>query len=321
LEHFLKIDTGHFLHKYKKYQIPMAALLGSLPGCGGAIIVMTQYSIGRVGFGGVVATLTSTMGDAAFLLIAKEPITAAGVIITSIIVGIISGYAVEKIHGYDFCRINTAGGILQNFAKSFHFEHLKWPWVVLLIPGIFLGFLSAFQIDIDTFFSITGFEVFYGSTGAVFSLFLWFINPSTGPSITNRFEGETSEYVWDKTVVDTCFVTVWVIFAFLLFELPILWTEFDFREIFTTLGLLLPLIGILIGFLPGCGPQVITTTLYLQGFIPLSAQIGNAISNDGDALFPAIAISPRAAVIATLYTAIPALIVAYGYFFVFEHSA
>jgi hypothetical protein len=58
--------------------------------------------------------------------------------------------------------------------------------------------------------------------------------------------------------------------------------------------------------------------MYLAGLIPLSAQIGNTISNDGDALFPAIAISPRVAIVATLYSTIPALILAYGWFFLFE---
>ena len=76
--------------------------------------------------------------------------------------------------------------------------------------------------------------------------------------------------------------------------------------------------AILIGFLPGCGPQVLVTTMYLSGMIPLSAQIGNAISNDGDALFPAIAIAPRVAIVATLYSAVPALLISYGWLFLFE---
>ena len=76
--------------------------------------------------------------------------------------------------------------------------------------------------------------------------------------------------------------------------------------------------AILIGFLPGCGPQVLVTTMYLSGMIPLSAQIGNAISNDGDALFPAIAIAPRVAIVATLYSAVPALLISYGWLFLVE---
>ena len=42
-----------------------------------------------------------------------------------------------------------------------------------------------------------------------------------------------------------------------------------------------------------------------------------AISNDGDALFPAIAIAPRAAILATIYSAIPAFIMAYTLYFFF----
>ena len=61
--------------------------------------------------------------------------------------------------------------------------------------------------------------------------------------------------------------------------------------------------------MPGCGPQVLVTTMYLAGIVPLSAQIGNAISNDGDALFPAIAIAPKVAVVATIYSAVPAIII------------
>ena len=92
----------------------------------------------------------------------------------------------------------------------------------------------------------------------------------------------------------------------------------DLKSIFEGWAVLTPLISVLVGFLPGCGPQVLITTMYLAGFIPLSAQIGNAISNDGDALFPALAIAPRVALIATLYSGIPALIVSYAWFFVME---
>ena len=43
--------------------------------------------------------------------------------------------------------------------------------------------------------------------------------------------------------------------------------------------------AIIIGFIPGCGPQIMITSMYVSGQIPMSAQIGNSISNDGDALF------------------------------------
>jgi hypothetical protein len=52
--------------------------------------------------------------------------------------------------------------------------------------------------------------------------------------------------------------------------------------------------------------------------VPFSALIANAISTDGDALFPAIALAPRAAIAATLYSAVPALLVGYFWMLLLE---
>ena len=80
----------------------------------------------------------------------------------------------------------------------------------------------------------------------------------------------------------------------------------------------MPMVGLAVGMLPGCGPQILVTSLYISGAVPLSAQLANAISNDGDALFPAIALAPKAALVASIYTAVPALLVGYSYYYLFE---
>jgi hypothetical protein len=49
--------------------------------------------------------------------------------------------------------------------------------------------------------------------------------------------------------------------------------------------------------------------VYAEGAIPFSALTANAISQDGDALFPLIAIDKKAAVVASIYTTVPALAV------------
>ena len=43
LESGLKIDLGALLSRHRRWQVPTAALLGAFPGCGGAIIVVTEY--------------------------------------------------------------------------------------------------------------------------------------------------------------------------------------------------------------------------------------------------------------------------------------
>ena len=68
-------SLSNFFKKNTNFQVPISACLGAIPGCGGAIIIVTQYLQGNITFGCLVAVLTSTMGDAAFLLLAAEPFT------------------------------------------------------------------------------------------------------------------------------------------------------------------------------------------------------------------------------------------------------
>ena len=57
------------LDKNKRIQPMIGAILGIIPGCGGSIILMPLYVKNKVSFGALVATLISSMGDAAFILI------------------------------------------------------------------------------------------------------------------------------------------------------------------------------------------------------------------------------------------------------------
>ncbi len=327
LEHLLKMDTDHLLGKYPRWHIPIAAFMGALPGCGGAIIVMTQYVSGRLGFGSMVAVLTSTMGDAAFLLIAREPKTALLVYVISLSVGIVTGYIVEKIHGRNFLRKEqqTKKEFMAHTEMPNVLNFLQYPWALLMLPGFALGLANAFQIDSDLWFgSFSVYEptLWIGFYGALLSVVMWAFNPNSGPSIVNLSGKMIETNGWkihlERVVIDTNFVTVWVVMAFLIFELLLLWSGLDLKTVFEVWQPIIPLMAVLIGFIPGCGPQILVTTFYLNGLVPLSAQIGNAISNDGDALFPAIALAPKTAILATLYTAVPALLVAYGYYFLME---
>ena len=88
-ERITGIDAEKLLAESRSSQVAMAAFLGALPGCGGAIIVITQYVSGRLSFGAVMAALTATMGDAAFLLIAQEPLTGISILIMGFAVGVV----------------------------------------------------------------------------------------------------------------------------------------------------------------------------------------------------------------------------------------
>lgn len=319
-ERALKIDATAMLRRDTIWQVPVAAALGALPGCGGAVIVVTQYVTGRLSFGGVVAALTATMGDAAFLLIAQEPLTGLAMIVMGFTVGTLSGWVINAIHGGDFLRGTKTRpeATVESSHDDASTPALDRLWMLILIPGILLAGLVAFQVDVDAMFAMDGIErpaTLLGVIGGTLA-----ISMRLAPRFGFKGDSVFSEGggLVRRTISDTNFVTVWVIAAYLIFELSIYFLELDLKSVFDGWVLLTPLMTILLGFLPGCGPQVLVTTMYLSGIIPLSAQIGNALSNDGDALFPAIAIAPRVAIVATLYSAVPALILAYGWLLLFE---
>jgi hypothetical protein len=73
------------------------AALGAFPGCGGAIVVIPLYLRGQVSFGTVVATLTATMGDSSFVLLAADPALAVGVHAGLLVVGTATGLVVDRL--------------------------------------------------------------------------------------------------------------------------------------------------------------------------------------------------------------------------------
>ena len=329
-ERLFNFDMAGFLGAHPRAQVPVAAFLGALPGCGGAIVVVTQYVNGHIGFGALIAVLTATMGDAAFLLLAREPITGLIIFGLGMVVGTLSGYLLEALHGREFMRQQSLISQEETRRRAEAGRHrpasikaLHPVWVALMLPGVVFAVPIAMQIDPNTWFgSLAVYQpvTLLGFLGGVLALMMWAAHLSSDPghqyTVANPSDlAQPQPTATSRVINDTNFVTVWVIAAFLLFELGVHFTGADLNSWFAVWAPLTPLIAALVGFLPGCGPQIIVTTLYLTGAIPMAALFANAISNDGDALFPAIALAPKAAIVATLYTGIPALIVGYTMYF------
>ncbi|ORP15358.1 hypothetical protein B7947_02855 [Vibrio paracholerae] len=328
------LDGAHALvsayHRSRNLQVVIAALLGALPGCGGAIVVTTQFVSGKVGFGALVAVLTATMGDAAFLLLASQPVTGLCVIGIGVVTGCITGLVINALHRDDFMRpaLTELSNKLRTSCcsatstvsfKAINLQGLFWKY--LLLPASLVAFASSFQIDINQVLSLPEMSIeWIGALLAVSCMLLWALTQEIEDyqSTVSEDDKIRTSHPMQKAAQDTNFVSAWVIIAFLAFELTLHFTGFEIGANWGNWGVWMPALGIVIGLLPGCGPQILVTSLYLSGALPFSAQLSNAISNDGDALFPAIALAPKAALMATLYSSIPAAIVGYVYFWLFE---
>ena len=145
IDSLTKFNVENFLNKTKTFHVPISTILGALPGCGGAIIVVTQFIQGRISFGALVAVLTATMGDAAFLLLSKEPSTGIFVFIITCATGIATGYFVDFFHKYRFQELKENFKIEFEKIGNTFVSRFNIFWVIIFVPGFCVGLLTAFK--------------------------------------------------------------------------------------------------------------------------------------------------------------------------------
>ena len=110
---------------------------------------------------------------------------------------------------------------------------------------------------------------------------------------------------------ESAFVITWIFIGYVVYEIGILLIggQEVINQILLASGAITILIGALLGIIPGCGIQIMFISLYSKGVIPFAALIANSISQDGDALFPLIALDKKSAFWATILTTIPAILI------------
>ncbi len=194
-----------------------------------------------------------------------------------------------------------------------HGAHVLW-WVVAaagLVAGV--EYLRRGAPEVALTFGPTFFGLFTvaGLVGTTLSFYLYFVGRRyVGAGGAGRAGEFSKTYdAFRHAAMETSMVTVWVIVAYLTYEYAVAFLALDIGALAAASGVLAPVAGAALGLVPGCAPQIVFATLYANGDVPFSALTANAISQDGDALFPLMAIDAKAAVVATIYTTVPALIV------------
>ena len=242
-ERVFRFDIGAALKKSKRFQVPLAALLGTTPGCGGAVVVVAAYSSGNVSFGAVVATLTATMGDAAFLLIATRPDAELVVLPLSFCVGILSGWLVDRFNRFDLTPDSSGHCEIAPIIGSTRWK--DYAYVGLTLPGFVFGVTQVTGADIIAIFG-TGLIFPLALAGSFLGVFIWATSPLK--AMTN-----IADHPLTRVAEETSFISIWVIIAYLSYSYAETFGGFDLQAAFGTIGVLLPLIAVLVGFVPGCG--------------------------------------------------------------------
>lgn len=302
------------------------ALLGTVPGCGGAIAVVSLYRGGTVGFGTLLAALAATAGDSAFVLVAVAPRTAlltyAVAFVTAVSFGVV-------VNAYDLApdrvtvtkratsepradtsrpdggQVSPGGSAGRPLATGLRDLALVVWWIAVVagfavgahrmvfrdVPGVLLSGRPVGVIGV----SALGVAL---SVGFAVAPDRWLRSSRRG-GLRNAAA---------DAAVESAPVVAWVVVA--LGGVRGLIAGVDAGAALGVVGgePLAPVVGGLIGVIPGCGVHVGVVTAYAEGAVPVSALVANAISQDGDALFALFAADRTAAVVATVYSLPPATI-------------
>ncbi len=196
-----------------------------------------------------------------------------------------------------------------------HAVHIAW-WVVLagaLLAGVIYLARGAAEPAWELAATYDGLFTVAGLLGTTLSFYLYFVGRhyiGEGEAGRVRDSFESLYTTFQHAAMETTMVTVWVIAGYLVYEYGIVLTGLDIQALAGAAGVLAPIGGALLGLIPGCAAHIVFAQLYaVEEAIPFSALTANAISQDGDALFPLMAIDLKAAIVASIYTTVPAIIV------------
>jgi hypothetical protein len=207
-----------------------------------------------------------------------------------------------------------------------HQGYTVW-WIVTALGLIFAVLLLVWSSQDANFaletnynpLTLHGFITWIGLIGTSLSIILYisqknWIGDDTEASIGDKLYSMRETMIHSAS--ETAFVTFWVMSAYLIFEFSMLFSGMDEADLaLYGDGIIAVILAAVIGLIPGCGPQIIAITAYTKDIISFPALAANAISQDGDALFPLLVRHRAASLWATVHTTIPAIIV--GIFLMF----
>jgi hypothetical protein len=314
------------------------ALLGVTPGCGGAILVMPLYLRGTVSFGTVVAALAATMGDSSFVIMAADPMLALWLHAMLLVAGICTGYVTDVLRidprvragaalvpeplgltGRPVASVGASVGAAEAFPPPQAAPEPSRPLETL--PRVFWTLaITGLAVGLPVVMGLAGSAVHVG--GADLYLVVGAGGTLTAAVMLLRsgsvIGDDTIESIEDKRrsvagmlrhgARETSFVTFWVAVAYLVTTWAIAFGGIDLAVIAAASGIAGVVIGAGLGLIPGCAVQVVLTGLYATGVVPFATLAANAVSQDGDALFPLVMMDRRSAIIATAVTTVPAVL-------------
>lgn len=285
-----------------------SSFLGAIPGCLGAFASSSLYIHGFISFGAIVATMVSTSGDAAFVMLALFPGRALFLFAILFGAGIFAGWIADRmsvkfhlkpsracdkleVHGVSDRNLFSWNGFRENLESL----TLQRCTLMALSLVLFIGVLSG-QFGPATWNWIR-------ITLCLVLFFLLFV-------VTTVSEHFLEVHIWEHTAKKHLLrIFLWTLGALLVVHLG--QTYWDLGTLVTQNQAWVLLASALIGLVPDSGPHLIFVVLFSQGLIPFSILLTSSIVQDGHGMLPLLSVSVKSFVGIKVFNFVFGLIVGY----------
>ncbi|MCK4306231.1 MAG: arsenic efflux protein [Candidatus Eisenbacteria sp.] len=263
-------------------QYAVAALLGAVPGCLGAFMVVGMYSHQVLTLGAVVAAMIATSGDEAFVMFAMIPRQAIALTIALLVIGMIAGALTDlfarkqsgectglEVHDSAQCRCFAHGQILHQWRELSAVRGILSTTLAIFIIAIASG-----QVGPDEWNWIR-----------VTILILSAVSLLIVGTVPEHF---LEEHLWKHVARQHLpRIFAWTFAALLLMH--VLTDYLHLEGLIRENQWVVLLIACLVGVIPESGPHLVFLTLYVEGAIPLSILLASSIVQDGHGMLPMLA--------------------------------
>ena len=271
-------------------QYVVSSLLGAVPGCLGAFMDVSFYLHGLISFGAIVAGMIATSGDEAFVMIAMFPKQALLLTLVLILVGIVSGWLVDRL-GTRIRFLPKARCMIVQLHEQDECRCFSWPQFLSDLRNLSM---ARFALIILLALALYGFV-----SGSVGSL-TWDWKRVTFTVLTSSVllivltvpEHYLEEHVWNHIVKRHLWrVTIWTFGSLGLVSLGTHY--FSVGQFVQAHMVWVFLIACAAGIIPESGPHLIFVVLFAEGMIPFSVLLASSIVQDGHGLLPLLSHSLR----------------------------
>jgi hypothetical protein len=309
IEYINVVSRGKWTQSFQKsgtFQLIVSTILGIVPGCAGDFVVVSLYIHKIINFASLLIATIVTIGDEAFVMIALIPFTALKLTGILTVLGLISGFIVNKYfkninfiktHEYHFQTHEEEEGL--PFMKGNIIKNLTKMSLqrILILAAISLLVLSQL-ISSDLSINKINWELLLFFAGCLVSTFIILIVP-------DHF---LEDHLWEH-VIKKHFLKLFLWTLGSLVVIALIYHNFNVElwvhdNLFYVL-----LISVLIGIIPISGPHVIFITLFATGAVPFSILLANSIVQEGHGGLPLIAESKKSFVAIKLIKIFLALVI------------